>query len=228
MTPKNKTKKIPSVSFDDFRSSVPPSKLDKKLEFALQSFAKRSRYSEFYYYNFVESASSGKLALERIDSSGNLRLSFEGFATAFVANAHAIIDSFPYVVFLTLRPLKFLHHRTSVPTSITASTSNWSPDFYNSILHTYPNEKKFAILLKSIMNDKDFLLLRKMSNNHKHKFLSRIINNRQVLKYEIIDFDTGKTSHSDINRFFKRLHNSLLPKLFNLYNDLARISEKYK
>jgi len=228
MDAKTQSEKIPSVSFDDFRSSLAPSKSDRKIEFALQSFAKRSKYSELYYRNFIESASAGKLALERIDSSGNLRLCFEGFATTFIANAHAIIDSFPYVVFLTLKPLKFLHPRTAMPTNITASGSNWSDDFYNSILHTYPNEKKFAIFLRSIMNDKDFLLLRKMSNNHKHKFLSRIINNWKVLKYEIIDFDSGKVSHTDINLFFKRLHNNLLPKLFNLYNDLARISNKYK
>jgi hypothetical protein len=219
---------MPSVSIEDFRSSVAPSKVNQKLEFALQSFAKRSKYSEFYYYNFIECASDGKLALERIDSSGNLRLSFEAFATAFVANAHAIIDSFPYVVFLTLKPLKFPHSLTSLPTNITAGSSNWSNDFYNSILHTYPKEKKFAILLKSIMDDKDFLLLRKMSNNHKHKFLSRIINNRKVLKYEIIDFDSGKVSRTDVRLFFKRLHNSLLPKLFNLYNNLARVSDKYR
>ncbi len=220
--------KLPSVSLKNFRASVAPSKTNEKIEFALQSCAKRSKYSEFYYYNFIESTADGKLVIERIDHSGNIRLPFEAYATAFVANAHAIIDSFPYLVFLTLRPLTYINPTTSLPSNINAGNCNWNDNFLNSILRTYPNERKFAILLKSVMNDKDFILLRKMSNNHKHKFLSRILNNQVALKYEIVDFDANTTSYTDVRLFFKRLHNRLIPKLLYLYNDLARISNKYK
>lgn len=217
-----------TVSIDDFYLELGSSKRTQELEFALQSFAKRNEYSALYYDKFRDSASEGKLAFERIDSSGNLRNHFEIYATAFIANAHAVVDSFPYVVFLCLQPLRFIHSKTLHEKKITANSSNWTDIFHTSLLHTYPGEERLAMLFGSLMNDNDFLLLRKMSNNHKHKFLSRIINDRKELKYEIINFDTDEISHINVEEFFTRIHNSLLPRLFNLYNELAKTANKFK
>jgi hypothetical protein len=216
-----------TINLDQFISIVEEDGDKKKLHLALQSFAKRSIYSEKFYYDFLDNSSRGDLALERLDHSGNLRTAFEAPAVSFVANAHAMIDSFPFVAFLALKPLSYMKECKNGElreTKIRPSDSGWTDVFYSALIHTYKYKRQFAKLFRSLMNDKDFMLLRKMSNNNKHKFLTRITNKDHVLRFEIIDFENDRVSYVLINKFFVRIHNSLLLKIYRLYDELAKIA----
>lgn len=222
-----KKRKTDSVDLADILSLAKNESDKKKLNFALQSFHKRNLYSEIYYNEFIDK-SDGLLGIETIDQSGKIRTNFEAQAVAFVANAHALIDSFPFVVFLTLKPLKYLKKddkgSETIP-KLSASESNWNDRFCDSLKYSYPKYLLFSRLFKSLMNNNDFLILRKMSNNNKHKFLTRIANRKRILKFELVDFDTGRTSYVDVKKFFIRLHNEVLPKLYRLYNELAIVAK---
>jgi len=205
-----------ALNIEEFTLAVPSAKQSQKLDFALQSFAKRNFYAHVYFEDFM--SASRFLGVERIDSSGNIRNKFEAYATAYVANIHAAIDSFPYVIYLVLKPLSFVKNGKTI--NITASNSNWNQGFFESLLKDYPKYKKLSNLYWSILKDDDFELLRNISNNHKHKYLTRIVNNAKRLRYEVIDYNSNTTSHVDVEKFFVRIHNKLLPKIFRLYQEL--------
>ncbi|GAB3442551.1 hypothetical protein NX773_11895 [Massilia solisilvae] len=198
----------------------------ERLNLAFQSLSKRLSYSEIYYYEFLEKSQAEYLRLATIDQSGNFRAQFEASAVAFISNAHAMIDAFPYVIFLALRPLKHEKLANGILKEVKLGATNcgWDTSFYNSLVYTYPSFKRLAQLFRYLMNDKDFVSLHKISNNSKHKFLSRILNDGKVLKLELLDLDTNKTRKIDIKKFFIRLHNNVLPKVFDIYQELARVS----
>lgn len=212
----------PALSIDDFKRVVPSSRHSQKLDFALQSFAKRNFYAHTYYDDFI--SASQFLGVERMDSSGNLRNKFEAYATAYIANAHAMIDSFPYVIFLALPPLTYVDTKGKTR-KITSSNSNWNDNFLAALGR--PKYRKLSNMFQSILkNDDDFALLRSLSNNHKHKFLTRIVNNARLLRYEVIDANTGSVRHVEIEKFFARVHNKLLPRIFRLYQELQSCAKK--
>jgi hypothetical protein len=210
------TTAAPTLTIDDFKLAIQSSKHSQKLDFALQSFAKRNDYAHIYFTDFMNACSH--LPLDHFDSSGEIRRKFEAYATAYVANAHAMIDSFPYVIYLVLAPLTYVNKKGETK-EITTSNSNWNDNFYNAI--SSPKYCKLPNIFRSILKyDKDFALLRSLSNNHKHKFLTRIVNNAGSLRYEVIDPDTDRVRRIDIEKFFVRVHNKLLPKIFRLYQEL--------
>ncbi|MBP1205240.1 hypothetical protein JOD97_003282 [Duganella sp. 1411] len=212
----------PEFSIDDFKLAVPSSRHSQKLDFALQAFAKRNFYAHIYYDDFM--SASRFIGVEHIDSSGNLRNKFEAYATAYIANAHAMIDSFPYVIFLALPPLTYVD-KNGAKKNISPSNSNWNDNFYAAL--SIPKYRKLSIMFRSILeNDEDFVLLRSLSNNHKHKFLTRISNNARRLRYEVIDPNTGRVRHIEIAKFFARVHNKLLPRIFKLYEELQACANK--
>lgn len=215
------------IQLDNLIKVIPDPSDRTKLHLAFQSFAKRNTYSGIYYREFLEKTDAGILRLERIDSGGHIRSRFEASAVAFVSNAHALIDSFPFMIWLVLKPLRYSKMEKGALKSVAvkAAECGWNDRFHEALVQTYPKFKRFARMFKTLMNNPDFVTLRKMSNNNKHKYLTRISNNNSLLRFELIDVDTGGVSLVDVKKLFIRLHNVLLPKIYGMYTELERISK---
>lgn len=215
-----------TIHLDNLINSISDKKDKEKLDLAFQSFVKRNLYAHYYFNEFIENSDKSLLALETIDNSGNIRTKFEAPAVAYVANAHAMIDSFPYIIFLALRPLKYPKEDNGIlkTVKIKPGDCGFNKNFHQSLTTTYPEHKRFIKLYNSLMNNKDFALLRKMSNNNKHKFLTRISNKKRVLRFEIIELESDKIFHVEVNKFLARVHNKVLPKIYTMYDELARIA----
>lgn len=211
----------PTLNLDEFTSKVANNNNKTKLHLALQSFAKRYSYASHYYDDFLSHSVEGKLSLERFDSSGNLRKNFEAPIVAFVANAHAMMDSFPFVLYLALKPLCYLNNEEREE-RVSARECGWTEKFLNSIRHTYPGNRTLASLFQELIEDENFKLLRKISNNNKHKFLARIKNDGKSLEFEIIDFENNQTAHVDVKEFLVNSHDKLIPKITSLYEEVAK------
>jgi hypothetical protein len=192
-----------------------------KIDIALQSFAKRYHYALIYYKDFLDHSERGKLALTKYDTSGCFQNKYEAPIVAFLANIHAMIDSFPFFLFLTLKPLHYIDV-DNIKQNMTANKSGWTEDFCNSIKHTYPNAPLLANQFKELMNDEDWKMLKKISNNNKHKFLTRIKNDGALLQFEIIS--GNNTTYLDVRNFMDRTHDKLLPKIFKFYEQVKLIA----
>ena len=217
----------PDSDIESFKSAVSPVKQRRELDLALQSFAKRNRYVEIYYDDFV--AASKNFPIEGIDSSGAIRERTEAYAVAFIANVHAMIDSFPYVIYLVLEPLSFKDKKDKLK-NITEDNAGWSESFLSSLLYTNQEFNEFASLFSAFLEDKDFKLLKDISNKHKHKFLLRIKNNAGKPCFEINDLFSEKETNDevDVKTFLTDVHDKLLPKIFNLYHELQVCARKKK
>ena len=194
----------------------------KKLQLALQSFFKRNIYSEIYYRQFLEKSEEKNLRLVSIDHSRNIESQYEAPAVAFLANAHALIDAFPYVVYLSLRPLKFINKKKE-PEKIKSNRCGWKDDFLAAMDYTYPKHSDLSTLFSLLMNHDDFKLLKTISNNNKHKFLVPIENIDLKFNLLVTNLATDETEKFDAEELFLKIHNNLLPKIFELYNELSKV-----
>lgn len=209
-----------TLNLKEFMERVAVDSNKDMLDLALQSFAKRNSYASYYYDEFLRNSDERKLFLEKFGSSENLRENFEAPIVAFVANAHAMIDSFPFVLYLALKPLRYLE-TNGKERKIEARMCGWTDIFLGAIRYTYTSNASLASLFEEIMNDKDFELLRKISNNNKHKFLARIKNDGRSLQFEIIDSGKNQTNYVGVEEFLVKSHN-LIPKIISLYEEVAK------
>ncbi|MFZ6813991.1 hypothetical protein ACO0K3_05950 [Undibacterium sp. Rencai35W] len=210
-----------TLNLDKFTEKVAAKENEKELYWALQSFAKRNVYASHYYEDFLLHSEEGKLSLAKFDCSGNLRNNFEALIVAFIANAHAMIDSFPFVLYLALKPLSYLDSKGK-ENNISEIDCGWTHNFLKSICNTYPCNTSLANLFQELIDDEDFKLLKKISNNNKHKFLARIKNDGKSLEFEMIDFKKNKITYVGVQEFLVRSHDHLIPKVINLYEEVAK------
>jgi len=157
--------------------------------------------------------------------AGNIypnRTYYEAHIYAFAQSLHAVCDSFPYVVFLMLQPLR--HTTLKGKTKEINSRCGWSEDFLNAVRETFPSQKKLYRKLSSFMNDKDFLTLKGLVNQSKHQHLVRIQNNHTHLSFEEIEYldkpvDGVKQTivGQNVKKLMRKWNNKLFPKLFILF-----------
>jgi hypothetical protein len=212
--------------------------LHHELSLALYSVGKRSDFAHLHYHEVIK-CMDNKLELERagliFTDAGNIhpnRTYYEANIFAFVQNLHAVCDSFPYIVFLMLGPLRYTDKDGGIA-NLRQSQCSWSANFLAAVVETFPLQTKLHRKLKRFMGDREFLVLKGLVNQCKHQHLVRILNNFTHLTFEKIEyFDKPVKGNKitlmdeDVDVLMKKCHNKLFPKLFILFWTLhqARIA----
>ena len=190
------------------------------LNLALQSLAKRLKYCEYHYQLYLENSTPSKLARERsgIPYNNLIRVKYEANFLAFLNNLHCIVDAIPYV-------LNIVYQR-STEKDINHKSVSWRDAHINLYRkeHIYP-------MLNLTKNCEAFIHLRELSNRSKHKHLTPISNRLDSLIIEGFSYlNEGRQEITvppiNVDEFMETCHNSLIPLVVSLFNEVMSIKEK--
>ena len=221
------------VNIDEFLSQAGHSdgKKHKKQELALQSFAKRCKYGEILFGElapFLEPICCLRARIDADADADDIRLRFETFLVAYIGNAHALIDSFPFLVRSTLDNLKTLNKQQK-RVEIADHDAGWDERFLDALKDTYKDHIDFINQFESMHNDSLLKQLKGISNTSKHRFLPRIRSTGTCWKYEKTTRDNrNKILCEDVIEFLREVDAKVLPGLFILVNELQKVAASIK
>ncbi|MCG4454467.1 hypothetical protein LJY18_14310 [Pseudomonas sp. MMS21-TM103] len=191
----------------------------KSLDLALKSLAKRLEYCEYHYQLYLENSTPSKLTRERsgIPHNNSIRTQYEANFLAFLNNLHCIVDAAPYA-------LNIIYKQTTGK-SIDDKNVGWGDH-----IKLYSNEKIHAAIDK-IINCETFQTIRELSNRSKHKHLIPISNSGESLtiasfSYSIKGAPEIVVPPTNLDEFMRQCHESLIPLVVNLFNEVISIKEK--
>lgn len=201
-----------------------PEKLNQ-LEKCTQSIHHWNQYCIYHYSEFKKvSTNKVNLIFDRISTytrggdDVSIRFVYEANLIAFLNCLHAMLDSFPFLLY------------TYSPTEekIGQRKIKWDLPFVNKYKETKINQELFDFLI-----DQKFNQVKGFVNTIKHQNLIRISNTGYNLfieefKYKQPSNDGGKysiESHQSIPAidFLNQAHDELIPKLFSLCNNLVHL-----
>jgi hypothetical protein len=203
----------PSLKLDEFKKKFENDKNKIELDLALQSFAKRCEYAKYYFDEF------NSISLKDIWLVEGTRIAAEAHIVAYIANLHAMFDSFPFVIYLALSPLKYKKKGKDI--DIDRDSCGWGINFLKSIKETYPNRNCLATQFKGFMDNHTFRLLQNNSNRNKHKFVPKIKWTPSSLEISLTTGKKHEDTYHEVTRILEKWHNDLVPKLIELFNTLA-------
>ncbi|NHZ41137.1 hypothetical protein [Massilia aquatica] len=212
------------IAVPEFLKKFKDEKRRGRVNRCLQSLQKRGNYSLILFEDFQESTTKLSLIKERLGNTVGENLTprdlFETYAFSFISNAHAMIDSLGFAIFLIFEDLKFENEDKEI-VELMEDRVTLNGTLADAISFTYPQHQEFADSLNLFLRDKGYQLLKKLSNLQKHIYLPIIHNH---VTHLCIEISSSKNKQMDLNDFLKMIHNDTILKLFNLYRMLEQIN----
>ncbi|PLY11756.1 MAG: hypothetical protein C0631_19005 [Sedimenticola sp.] len=198
-----------------------------KLEVSTQSIHRWLQYCEYHYICLVGASEEGDLRLDRISSTGyrragetvTVRYVYEANIAAFLNSLHALLDSFPYLLYLFIPRGKSNFRELK-----------WNKEF----IDRYKDESFYDELMNFLL-DRTFNKVKGYVNTIKHKHLIRISNKWDHLEFEEYQYrqpyrdGQGGVMYQDevvagenVLTFIEACHDELIPKLFSLCNSILQ------
>jgi hypothetical protein len=216
------------LDLSPLRSKVASSEIHKKkLDLVLASLVRAQTYAHYHWNQFIATSNITSWAeslvwqFNRDDDGFSDKYKCEANIIAFLQNIHIICDQFPFA----LKSSTIANWKKKDGNILTDFDCGWHNNFYHA-LKNISNSDNLINKMRDFEKDEDFILLKKIVNTSKHRYLNKISFKEDKLTMTSHAFDENEelsTCDLDVNVLMKRIHNNLIPKIFELYEEAIKL-----